>query len=152
MVASKYVLTAAHCMFHQIHDPECPSNSTCQPIIVGKVTAEESYVVVRAHNRRETGETNLPRMRIGVKRIINHPNYDHPMNATPVAIRLGHDISILELEEEVELNIYYGATLSRIQLIVVKYFRVSLSEQPQFFFFDRTPKGVGQVCLKAGCV
>ena len=98
VVASKYVLTAAHCMFHY--------TNTKPLLAVGEVTAEESYVVVGEHNRRETDETNIPTMRIGVKRIINHPNYDQPMNATPVAIRLGHEISILELEEEVEMNIY----------------------------------------------
>ena len=112
VVASKYVLTAAHCMFHQILDPECPSNSTCQPIIVGEVTAEESFVVVGEHNWRETDETNIQTMSIDVQRIINHPNYDQPMNATWVGPHLGHDISILELEKEVDLNVYTPACLA----------------------------------------
>ena len=39
--------------------------------------------------------------------------------------------------------------MSRIQLAIAKSCRVSLCEQPpKKFFFDRTPKGVGKVCLK----
>ena len=38
--------------------------------------------------------------------------------------------------------------MSRIQLIVVKSFRVRHCEQPPKSFFGRTPKGVGKLCLK----
>ena len=38
--------------------------------------------------------------------------------------------------------------MSRIQLPIVKSFRVRLCEQPPKKIFDRTPKGVRKVCLK----
>ena len=101
LVASKYVITAAHCMFEYWDD-----------LVVGVTTAEEISVMVGEHNRWQQGETNIPEKRIDVKRIINHPNYDQPMNAAWVGPRLGHDISILELEEEVDLNVYTPACLA----------------------------------------
>ena len=106
LVASKYVITAAHCMFK--------SNGMAWPnnLIVGVTTAEEISVMVGEHNRWQQGETNIPEKRIDVKRIINHPNYDQPMNAFWVGPRLGHDISILELVEEVDLNVYTPACLA----------------------------------------
>ena len=100
LVASKYVITAAHCMFEY----------DSRDWVVGVKTM--TSVVVGEHNRWQQGETNIPRKRINVKRIINHPNYNQPMNAPWVGPDLGHDISILELEEEVDLNVYTPACLA----------------------------------------
>ena len=102
LVASKYVITAAHCMF-KYDDND---------LTVGVTTAEEVSVAVGEHHLWQQGETNIPTKRIDVKRIINHPNYDQPMNAFWVGPRLGHDISILELVEEVDLNVYTPACLA----------------------------------------
>ena len=64
LVASKYVITAAHCMFE--YDE--------RDWVVGVKT--KTSVVVGEHDRWKQGETNIPTKRINVKRIINHPNYD----------------------------------------------------------------------------
>ena len=79
LVASKYVITAAHCMFKY----------GFAGWAVGVTTAEEISVMVGEHNRWQQSETNIPEKRIDVKRIINHPNYDQPMNAPWVGPRLG---------------------------------------------------------------
>ena len=98
MVASKYVITAAHCML--MYNWGLDWNVT---------TFKEVSVVVGEHNQWQQGETNIPTKRIDVKRIFNHPNYRQNLWDW---VGMHHDISILELEEEVDLNVYTPACLA----------------------------------------
>ena len=58
------------------------------------------------HNLDTTGETTLPEKTIAVSAIYNHESYNSP---TPLA----NDITVLELAEEVDLNVYTPACLAQ---------------------------------------
>ena len=96
LMASKYVITAAHCVEH--------------------ITAEQLVVRIGDHNLLRSDDTTLPEKTINVKNIANHPVYKHHkirQRATEEQLdEYGHDIAILELEEEVDLNIYTPACLA----------------------------------------
>ena len=80
LVASKYVITAAHCM-------------------KGK-TADQMAVRIGDHDlSTDTEPLTLPPKTVNVKAITDHPEYNQN-------IVDGYDISILELEEELDLNVY----------------------------------------------
>jgi len=102
LVASKYVISAAHCMF-ELDDS-------------GTVTAatEASQIKIRIgdHNLETTGETKLPEKFINVKKITNHPEYKQEIGQQSV-VADGHDITILELETEVDLDVYTPACLAK---------------------------------------
>ena len=100
LIASKYVISAAHCFFVTDEDY----------IITSERTAEETAILIGAHNLN-TGETNLPLKFVNVKTIINHPEYDQQIGQEHV-IGDGFDITILELEEEVDLEVYTPACLA----------------------------------------
>jgi len=95
-MASKYVITAAHC--------------------VEQMTAEQLVVRIGDHNLLRSDDTTLPEKTINVRNIANHPVYKHHkirQRATKEQLdEYGHDIAILELEEEVDLNIYTPACLA----------------------------------------
>ena len=101
LIASKYVISAAHCFY----------NSDEMGIVTSAETAEETAILIGAHNLH-TGETNLTLKSINVKTIINHPGYNQQIGQIGV-IGDGFDITILELEEEVDLEEYTPACLAQ---------------------------------------
>ena len=100
LIASKYVISATHCFY----------NSNVNGIVTSAKTAEETAILIGAHNLN-TGETNLPLKFVNVKTIINHPEYDQQIGQEH-AVGDGFDITILELEEEVDLVVYPPACLA----------------------------------------
>ena len=87
LVASKYVITAAHCM-------------------KGK-TADQMAVRIGDHElSTDTEPLTLPPKTVNVKTITDHPDYNQN-------IVDGYDISLLELEEELDLDVYTPACLKK---------------------------------------
>ena len=99
LIASKYVVSAAHCFYN-----------SDKGIVTSAVTAQETAILIGAHNLK-TWETNLTPKFVNVKTIINHPEYDQQIGQTDVTGD-GFDITILELEEEVDLEEYTPACLA----------------------------------------
>jgi len=93
LVASKYVVTAAHCMFLD--------QDATQPVSAADVT-----VRLGDHDLASTADTTIVKD-VKVKSIINHENYK------PATGDLSNDITVLELEEEVDLNVYTPACLAK---------------------------------------
>lgn len=91
MIASKYVVTAAHCMF---------SITDGSPW-----TERDISVSLGDHNIDIFGETQIPEKTIQVVNIIKHENY--------INVLAGDDIALLELAEEVDLNVYTPACMAR---------------------------------------
>jgi len=94
LVASKYVITAAHCMFFD--------NDATQPLATTDVS-----VRIGDHNLAATGETSIPEKTVAVSAIYNHENYK------PATGSLNNDITVLELAEEVDINVYTPACLAQ---------------------------------------
>merc|ERR1712243_254882 len=88
-----YVITAAHCMFF---DQDATS-----PLTTSDVT-----VRIGDHNLAATGETSIPEKTVAVSAIYNHENYK------PATGSLNNDITVLELAEEVDINVYTPACLA----------------------------------------
>lgn len=94
LVASKYVVTAAHCMFYD--------QNAQQP-----VPKTEVNVRIGDHDLAATGETSIAEKTIAVTNIFNHESY------APAGGSLNNDITVLELAEEVDINTYTPACLAQ---------------------------------------
>ena len=89
LIASKYVVTAAHCLFRR-----------------GIPRKEDDYVVrLGDHNMNRTGETQMPEKTIKIKRVFTHEDYKFKYQK--------NDIALLELAEEVDLNVYTPACIAK---------------------------------------
>lgn len=91
LVASKYVISAAHCMFYD--------QAGTQPR-----PANDVSVRIGEHDLSTTGETTLPEKTIAVAAIKNHESY--------AAATASNDITVLELSEAVDLNVYTPACMA----------------------------------------
>ena len=88
LIASDWVLTAAHCMFKDAEGT--------QP-----QTAGEIRVVLGEHDLLDSFESKIPKKVVTVSKIINHPSYATRNN----------DIALLKLSESVDLNTYTPSCL-----------------------------------------
>ena len=86
LIASRWVLTSAACMFND------PATGT-QPY-----TADELKIVLGEHNTNSSSLSQIPRKVVAVSKIITHPSYS--------ASTFNNDIALIQLSEEVDLNIY----------------------------------------------
>ena len=86
LVASRYVVTAAHCL-----EGSLPS---------------ELAVVLGEHDTTVTGEGSLGELSLAVAAIFSHENYD--------SFTLDNDISLLELAEEVDITTYTPACMAQV--------------------------------------
>ena len=102
LVASKYIISAAHCMF------EYDDNG----IVTAATTADQIAIRIGDHNLDLDGETSLTAQFVNVIKITNHPDYNQQIGQESV-ISDGHDITILELEEDLDLNTYTPACLAK---------------------------------------
>ena len=93
LVASKYVITAAHCVTIR------KGSSVAKP-------ADEIRTIIGDHNLFSSGEELIQPKTVNAKAITNHPSYTGRIGD-------GYDISIVELEEEVDLDIYTPACLAK---------------------------------------
>ena len=92
LVASKYVVTAAHCLYFDVDSniPKVPSDI--------KITLGE-------HDRSIKEEGILKEKTVGVAKIFRHEDYD-PKN-------MFNDIAVLELSEDVDLETYTPVCLPK---------------------------------------
>ena len=91
LVASRYVVTAAHCL-----EGSLPS---------------ELAVVLGEHDTTVTGEGSIGELSLAVAAIFSHENYD--------SFTLDNDISVLELAEEVDINTYTPACMAQVWSFVL---------------------------------
>jgi len=90
LIASQWVLTAAHCMFHD--------TAGTQPR-----TAAEILAVLGEHDLQDATESKIPKKAVKVSEIINHKDYS--------ADTSNNDIALLKLAEEVDMSVYAPACL-----------------------------------------
>jgi len=91
LIASQWVLTAAHCMFKD--------EAGTMP-----QTAAELKIILGEHDLGSENEEKIPRKAVGVSKIINHPSYSSSTS--------NNDIALLKLAEEVDLKTYTPACLA----------------------------------------
>ena len=106
LVASKYVITACHCLYEY---KEVAGDSIGyyddRPTVVREYKAREIEVSIGDHKLDTTNETGREK-RVKVKSIKKHYKWNQPTN--------GYDIAILELEVEVDLTIHTPACLAKL--------------------------------------
>jgi len=90
LVASKYVISAAHCMFMD------NALTQARPL-------SELKIRIGEHDLTTTGEGSLTEKTIDVTKYTNHESFTMPTN----------DIVVIELAEEVDLNVYTPACLAK---------------------------------------
>ena len=108
LVASKYVITAAHCMVNRT------ASQDEDTIEIPFFTANEVLIRIGEHDFDVEGETFLTPETVNVRRIINHPLYREDIIEDEDGLPLAppFDISILELEEELDLSVYTPACMA----------------------------------------
>ena len=108
LVASKYVITACHCLYEYKEDPAglFDPEATFKP--VREYKAIEIEVSIGDHKLDTTNETGREK-RVKVKSIKKHYKWDRDRGVTH-----GYDIAILELEVEVDLTIHTPACLAKL--------------------------------------
>ena len=82
LVASQWIVTAAHCVFHE--DQVTLASSSMVTVILGE------------HDTSTPFESKIPRKELKVAKIISHD----------VVLDLKNDIALLKLSEKVDLNTY----------------------------------------------
>ena len=95
MVASKYVISAAHC-FSQTSDDDGSTTET---------PASDVIVWIGDHDLQTSGETSLMEKQIAVVSLTLHENY----TASPGP----WDLAVVELAEAVDLNTYTPACIAK---------------------------------------
>ena len=107
LVASKYVITASHCLY-EYKEVEVDSAGLYEPptkiVPVREYKAREIEVSIGDHKLDTTNETGKEK-RIKVKSTKKHHKWDQPT--------MTYDIAILELEEEVDLTEHTPACLAK---------------------------------------
>merc|ERR1712107_917293 len=94
LVGSRYVVTAAHCMFKD------PAGSV-------RTNPSEVIVLIGDHELGTSGETSLEERELRVSTITNHEDY----RASSAA--LYNDVSVITLSEELDLCVYTPACLAK---------------------------------------
>ena len=93
IVATKYVITAAHCLYHEGFKTE--------------KTVDEIAVRIGEHDRKQEGEEKLPADFVNIKTIHKHPKWGLDKETSqklPIEAISVYDIAILELERELDLT------------------------------------------------
>ena len=97
-MASKYVISAAHCFFDDTDGDNVPDTEK---------KAEDIAIRIGDHNLDSVGEETLTPKTINIAKLTNHPDYNK------AKIEDGNDIAVLELAEEVDLNVYTPACMAK---------------------------------------
>ena len=92
IIATKYVITAAHCLYHEGFET--------------MKTVDEIAVRIGEHDRKQEGEEKLPADFVNVKAFHKHPKWglDKETSKLPIEAISVYDIAILELERELDLT------------------------------------------------
>ena len=91
LIGSKWVLTAAHCLYKD-------SQGT-QP-----VSENEFRIVLGEHDITNSGESVIPTETVRIDKIITHPDYNASIS--------DNDIALLKLLEEIDLEVYTPACVA----------------------------------------
>ena len=99
LIASKYVISAAHCWLEV-------GELGVSGKLDNNATKEDFTIYIGEHNIKKSKETFLEEKKIGVANMHHHPDFfgigsDHP------------DLTLFELAEPVDLNVYTPACLAR---------------------------------------
>ena len=110
LVASKYVITAGHCVY------EYDDNTDR---VTEKLAKHKIYVKIGVYDKTCTCifDTTCPcktglEKNLQIEKIIKHPTHDLEVNDAAIERTVGYDILILKLIQEVDLNIYTPACLT----------------------------------------
>ena len=112
LIASKYVITAAHCAYNKLECVYKKTKKECKKNwYTSKVTEDEMGVRIGDHNIVIAGEEFLTRKNVLVKTIHKHRDWVEPV--LPGRMKAGVDVAILELAEVLDLAMYTPACLAR---------------------------------------
>ena len=112
LIASKYVITAAHCAYNKLECIYKKTKKKCKKNwYTSKITEDKMGVRIGDHNIAIAGEEFLTRKNVLVKTIIKHRDWVEPV--LPGRMKAGVDVAILELEEVLDLAMYTPACLAR---------------------------------------
>ena len=117
LVASKYMVTAAHCLFFDEARTQpmaasdvqvtCQHISNCQRPNNINMSLQ---ITLGEHDISATGEGSLTEKTVGIAAISRHESYN--------AAAKSHDIAVLELAEEVDLDTYTPACMAQVEYII----------------------------------
>ena len=100
LVASKYVISAAHC-FQSVNN---------SGIITAVTAASDVRVWIGDHNIFTSGETSLTEKQVDVVSLIHHDNYQMTIGQQATG---PYDLTVMELAEAVDLNMYTPACMAK---------------------------------------
>ena len=110
LVASKYVITAGHCVY------EYDDNTDR---VTEKLAKHKIYVKIGVYDKTCTCifDTTCPcktglEKNLQIEEIIKHPLHDLEINDAAIERTVGYDILILKLNQEVDLDTYTPACLA----------------------------------------
>merc|ERR1711874_715627 len=101
LIASKYVLTAGHCLAR-----DCNKKGKC-----AKVKKDNLTVIIGDHDLWSHGETCLDEKTLRVAKVILHEDYLEVRDDDGNVVNMENDIGLLELAEAVDLATYTPACL-----------------------------------------
>ena len=114
LVASKYVVTAAHCLYFDTAATQpmaasdvqvaCQHVSYCQRLNNINMSLQ---ITLGEHDISATGEGSLTEKTVAIAAISRHESYN--------AAAKSHDIAVLELAEEVDLDTYTPACMAQVE-------------------------------------
>ena len=108
LVASKYVISAAHCMFDWNDAALAPSSFKVEEHKKAPETTKNYFSIqirIGEHDLYTSGEGSLTEMDIDVAKYTNHENYNSGTT--------DNDITIIELSQEVDITTYTPACLAK---------------------------------------
>ena len=100
LVASKYVISAAHC-FQTVDD---------FGFITGVTDPSDVRVWIGDHNLFTSGEPSLTEKQVDVVSLIHHDNYQMTIGQQATG---PYDLTVMELAEAVDLNMYTPACMAK---------------------------------------
>ena len=116
LVASKYVITASHCLYEYkevIDESVGLSEPPTKIVPVREYKAREIEVSIGDHKQSTFDESGREK-RVHVKSIKRHSKYEKNQPIPGKGLNNGYDLAILELAEELDLKIYTPACLARL--------------------------------------
>ena len=111
LVATKYVVTACHCLYEYSKQAVIINGKEVY-LITREYTPAELKVTIGDYKLDTINETGNEK-HVKVKSVRKHRNWHQRIPGQSAAKTNGYDIAILELEEEVDLTIHTPACLAK---------------------------------------